>query len=79
MAREVTSVRIEHRSTHFDRQQYHADARPFADVFITTADGAHYYTRLFHPLDDSPHARAAQAEAFKQRMAAADRHRAALA
>lgn len=73
MSREVTSVRIVRRETHFDRQIYHADARPFSDIFITTADGGQYYSRVFYALDDSPHARAAEAEAFKRRMAAADR------
>jgi hypothetical protein len=42
----------------------------FAEVFIDyTADGEprSSYSRLFHPLDDNAHARAAQWQAFLQR------------
>ena len=45
---------------------------PFAEVLYTfKRDGVpmHALTRLFHPLDDSPHARAFQAQTFMTRQA----------
>lgn len=74
--RDVTDVRIVQRTTFMDRKAVCKDARPYSEVFITTADGARYYTRLFHVIDNSPHARAAQIQDFYRRMAAADRARA---
>lgn len=62
-APEVAEVRIERRG----------EDRPFSEVFITTTDGRHFYTRLFHPIDDSAHARAFEAQAFSRRMEAAER------
>lgn len=38
----------------------------FSEVFITQ-DGRTFYTRLFHQLDNSPHARAAQLQDFVRR------------
>lgn len=73
MTREVTGVRIVQRTTFRDRREVLKAARPFSEVFIATADGGHYYTRLFHTLADSPHARAAQTQDFLRRMEAADR------
>lgn len=63
----VTSVRIERRGG-FEVGVDH----PFSEVFII-ADGKHYCTRLFHTVDDSPFARAEQAEQFKRRIAAGER------
>ena len=64
----VKNVRIERRGS---------ETHPFSEVFITTGSEAFaadanatdrvYYTRLFHTLDDSPHARAAQAQDFLRR------------
>lgn len=69
---DITEVRIERRTTNWTGAnlgapgQWHKEPFPFADVFITAA-GRHYYSRLFHTLDDSPHARAAQAQDFLRR------------
>jgi DNA-directed RNA polymerase beta subunit len=63
---DIESVRITRCVTHYDGKEYHSDARPFSDVFIVAA-GRTYYSRLFHTLDDSLHARAAQAQAFLKR------------
>lgn len=65
---DIQSIRIVPRSTHWDRRNFHEAAHPFVDVFIV-AKGRHYYTRLFHTLDDSPHARAAQVQDFLRRAA----------
>lgn len=69
---DIESVRIVRRSTnwtganHGARAERHTDAHPFSDVFIVAA-GRCYYSRLFHTLDDSPHARSAQAQDFLRR------------
>jgi hypothetical protein len=67
-APEVAEVRIERRGG-FEIDIDH----PFSEVFITTTDGRHFYTRLFHTIDDSPHARAFEAQAFRRRLEAAER------
>lgn len=48
------------------------DGHPFSEVLYTfTEDGKerHALTRLFYSLSDTPHARAAEAQAFLQRQA----------
>lgn len=68
----VSSVRIVRRETTYDRRERLSTPRPFSEVLIV-ADGRHYCTRLFHTVDDSPHARAAQTQDFLRRQAAAGR------
>lgn len=65
-ADDVESVRIERRETNWDKGVWHEKPHPFSDVFIV-ARGVNYYSRLFHTLDDSPHARAAQVQDFLRR------------
>jgi hypothetical protein len=59
----VEDVRIERREI--------VPGRPFAEVFIRTLEGEHYYSRLWHPIEDGPHARAHQVQLFFERMKAA--------
>lgn len=66
MAVNVSSVRIVRRTTTYDRQERLEKPREFSEVLIV-ADGRHFCTRLFHTLDDSPHARAAQMQDFIRR------------
>lgn len=69
---DITEVRIVARTTNWSganlgtAAQRHEDARPFSEVFIV-AKGQTYYSRLFHTLDNSPHAKAAQAQDFLRR------------
>lgn len=69
---DIESVRITRRETNWTganlgtKAEWHPDARPFSEVFIVAA-GRSYYTRRFHTLDDSPHARAAQVQDFLRR------------
>lgn len=63
---DITEIRIVSRFTHFDRREWHADARPFSEVFIV-ALGQSYFSRVFFKIDDSPHARAAQKQEFLRR------------
>lgn len=63
---DITKIRIVRRFTNWDGKNWHQDPRPFSEVLIT-ACGVPYCTRLFHTIDDSPHARAAQAQDFLRR------------
>lgn len=69
---DIESVRIVQRSTNWTganlgtKSEWHADGRPFSEVFIVAA-GRSYYSRLFHTLDNSPHACAAQTQDFLRR------------
>lgn len=62
----ITDIRIVQREIHWGGVK----RAPFSEVFIE-AGGQHYYTRLWHALDDTPFARADQREAFKRRWKAA--------
>lgn len=64
---DVATCTITRRFTHYDRQQWHADARPFSEISIVLTDGTPYLSRVFYPLDDTPHARAAQIQDFLKR------------
>lgn len=68
MAPEVTSIRIERREIHWEGTK----REPFSEVFIE-AGGQHYYSRLWHVLDNTPFARADQTAGFKRRWEAAER------
>jgi len=57
-----SNVRIERRDRIGDDGKHY----PFSEIFITHNDQV-YCTRLFYPLDDSPHARAAQFQDFLRR------------
>lgn len=69
---DIETVRIIRRSTnwtganHGAKAERHTDAHPFSEVFIFAA-GRSYYTRLFHTIDDSSHARSAQVQDFLRR------------
>lgn len=62
----VTSCQIVQRVTNLDRRERLDKPRPFSEVLIV-ADGRPYCTRLFHTIDNSPHARAAQIQDFLRR------------
>ena len=57
------TVRIEQRERVIDGKQC-----PFSEVFVMQG-GRSFYSRLWHTIDDSPHARAAQAQDFLRRQA----------
>lgn len=63
---DITEIRITRRTTIHDRTELLTTPRPYSEVHIT-ARGETYYTRLFHTLDDSGHAREAQAQDFLRR------------
>jgi hypothetical protein len=69
------SCRIVQRSTYMDRQTIRDKAYAFSEIFITTEDGGHYYSRTWDVLQNSPHEQASQIEGFKRRMEAAERAR----
>ena len=50
--------------------RYTREGRPFTEVLLRHWDGyeaKHFLTRLWYVVDDSPHARGAQVQAFKMR------------
>lgn len=44
-----------------------SDGHPFCEVFYTVAGVEHYCSRLWYPLADTPHTRAAERAAFIRR------------
>lgn len=78
MTYDVTECRIVQRTTNWTGANHgiaahnHGKGHPFSEIFIV-ANGQHYYSRTWEVLTDSPHSRTYQIEAFKRRMAAAER------
>lgn len=72
-SREVIECRIVQRTTYMDRTVIRDKPYAFSEIFITAADGGHYYSRTWDVLQNSPHERASQIAAFHRRMEAADR------
>lgn len=71
----MIECRIVQRETHYNKTVIRP-GKPylFSEIFIV-ADGRSYYSRTWDVLPDTPHERAHQIEAFKQRRAMYARQR----
>lgn len=64
----IAEVRIVRRTTRYNKSAVRDQEYVFSEVLITTVDGRHFCSRLWHEVPDTAFARAEQAEQFRLRM-----------